>query len=77
MGQFFFCHVRKIRPTLSLILCAISGSHEWKGANPSLIARETKVIIMMILLVSGWNVYSPSCLKFIMMESKRIIEVVA
>lgn len=73
----FFQHVRRIRPTLSLIPCVTSDSHEQKGANHSLIAREIKVIIMMMLLVSGWNVHSSSCLKFIMMESKRSIEVVA
>lgn len=54
-----------------------SGSHEWKGARPSLIAREMKVIVIMVLLVSGWNVHSPSCLKFIRMERRRIIEAVA
>lgn len=30
-----------------------SGSHEWKGANPNLIASEMKVIVIMKLLVSG------------------------
>lgn len=57
--------------------CVTSGSHEWKGANPSLIAREIKVIVMMVSLVSGWNVHNPSCLKFIRMDSRRIIEAVA
>jgi len=72
-----FCHVRRISPTLSLIPCVTSGSHEWKGANPNLIAREMKVVVMMVLLVSGWNVHTPSCLKFIRMERRRIIEAVA
>lgn len=48
-----FCHVRRISPTLSLMPCVTSGSHECNGANPSLIAKETKVIVMMVLLVSG------------------------
>lgn len=45
--------MRRIRFTVSVTPCATSGSHEWKGASPSLIAREIKVIVMMILLVSG------------------------
>lgn len=54
-----------------------SGSHEWNGARPSLIAREVKVIVMMMLLVSGWNVHRPNCLKFIRIEKSKIIEAVA
>lgn len=72
-----FCHVRSSSPTLSLIPCVTSGSHEWNGARPSLIARETKVIVMTVLLVSGWNVHKPSCLKFIRIEKSKIIEAVA
>lgn len=30
-----------------------SGSHEWNGARPSLIAREVKVIVMILMSVSG------------------------
>lgn len=48
-----FCQVRRIRPTFSLIPWVTSGSHEWNGASPSLIAREMKVIVMIRLLVSG------------------------
>lgn len=48
-----FCHVRRIRPTLSLIPCVTSGNHEWNGAKPSLIIREIKVIVMIVLSVSG------------------------
>lgn len=72
-----FCHVSKISPILSLMPCVTSGSHEWKGAKPSLIAREIKVIVVIILLVSGWNVHNPSCLKLMIMASSRIIEAVA
>lgn len=54
-----------------------SGNHEWNGASPNLIAREMKVIVMIRLWVSGWNVHSPSCLKFMMMERRRIMEAVA
>lgn len=57
-----FCQVCRIRPVCSLMPCVTSGSHEWKGASPSLIANETKVRVRMVLLVSGWNVHSPSCL---------------
>lgn len=42
-----------------------------------MIAREIKVSVIMVLLVSGWNVHSPSCLKFMVMDSSRIIEAVA
>lgn len=42
-----------------------------------MIAKEVKVIIMMMLLVSGWNVHTPNCLKFIRIEKRRIIEAVA
>lgn len=69
--------MRRINPTLSLIPCATSGSHEWNGARPSLIAREIKVAIIMVLSVSGWNVHRPSCLKFMRIEKRRIIEAVA
>ena len=59
-----FCHVSRIRPVCSLMPCVTSGSHEWKGASPSLIASEIKVSVRMLLLVSGWNIHSSSCLKF-------------
>lgn len=72
-----FCHVRRIRPGLSLTPCVTSGSHEWKGARPSLIAREIKAVVIMMLLVSGWKTHSPSCLKFIMIASRSSIEAVA
>lgn len=49
--------MRRMSPTLSLIPCVTSGSHEWKGASPSLIAREMKVIVMMMSSVSGWNIH--------------------
>lgn len=48
-----FCHVRRIKPTFSLIPWVTSGSHEWNGASPSLIAREMKVVVIIMLLVSG------------------------
>lgn len=48
-----FCHVSRIRPTLSLIPWVTSGSHEWKGARPNLIAKEMRVIVMIVVLVSG------------------------
>lgn len=54
-----------------------SGSHEWNGARPSLIAREMKVIDMILMSVSGWNVHVPNCLKFIRIARRRIIEAVA
>lgn len=54
-----------------------SGSHEWNGAKPSLIAKEMKVIVTILMSVSGWNVHVPNCLKFIRMDRRRIIEAVA
>lgn len=54
-----------------------SGSHEWNGARPSLIAREIKVAAIIVLSVSGWNVHRPNCLKFMRIEKRRIIEAVA
>lgn len=56
--------------------CVTSGSHEWKAASPSLITREIKVSVRMVLLASGWNNLSPRCLKFIMIGSRRTIEAV-
>lgn len=41
--------MRRIRPTLSLIPCVTSDNHEWKGARPNLIAREMKVIVIIML----------------------------
>lgn len=64
-------------PALSLMPCVTSGSHEWKGAKPSLIAREIKAIAMIVLSVSGWNTHKPNCLKLIRIERSKIIEAVA
>lgn len=40
-----FCHVRRIRPDVSEMPWATSGTQKWNGASPSFIVKAIVIII--------------------------------
>ena len=71
-----FCQVSRIIPDESLIPCVTSGTQKWKGARPSFIIIDARIMFEASGLCSSWVDSCPECKKFIKMAIIRIIEAV-